>query len=130
MSDRTETVRAVEIAANWLHEFENALVADDMKAVAEMFNEDSYWRDLVTFTWHLRTFSGRDSIISAMHDLMASARQNFRLAEDRTPPRWVNRAGVDTIEAIFCFETKTGRGSGVLRLVPAPGNDDSQAGSC
>ena len=128
MSDRTETVRALEIATNWLHEFESALVADDMKAVAGMFVEDSYWRDLVAFTWHLRTFSGRASIISAMHDLMPSARpQKFRLAEDRTPPRWVNRAGVDAIEAIFCFETKTGRGSGVLRLVPTPGNPENFA---
>ena len=128
MSDRTETVRVVEIATNWLHAFESALVAEDMEAVAEMFVEDSYWRDLVAFTWHLRTFSRRDSINSAMHDLKASAwPQNFRLAEGRTPPRWVNRAGVDTIEAIFCFETKTGRGSGVLRLVPTPGNDEKFA---
>ena len=54
-------------------------------------------------------------------------RKKFRLAEDRTPPRWVNRAGVDAIEAIFCFETKTGRGSGVLRLVPTPGNPENFA---
>ena len=107
--------------------FESALVAEDMKAVAGMFVEDSYWRDLVAFTWHLRTFSSR-GIISAMHNLMPSARpQKFRLAEDRTPPRWVNRAGVDAIEAIFCFETKTGRGSGVLRLVPTPGNPENFA---
>ena len=128
MSDRTETVRALEIATNWLHEFGSALVAEDMKAVAGMFVEDSYWRDLVAFTWHLRTFSGRASIISAMHDLMPSTRpQKFRLAVDRTPPRWVNRAGVDAIEAIFCFETKTGRGSGVLRLVHTPGNPENFA---
>ena len=38
-----------------------------------------------------------------------------------------NRAGVDAIEAIFCFETKTGRGSGVLRLVPTPGNPENFA---
>jgi putative flavoprotein involved in K+ transport len=39
----------------------------------------------------------------------------------RTPPRCVMRAGVETIEAIFAFETAEGRGNGVVRLMPAAG---------
>lgn len=125
MSDQGGVVNPVEVATNWLRAFEAALVAEDMKAAAEMFLEDGHWRDLVAFTWHLRTFSGRDNINVAMGDLMPSAQpHDFILSDDRTPPRWVKRAGVDTIEAIFCFETKTGTGNGVLRLVPIQGNPD------
>ena len=33
-------------------------------------------------------------------------------------PRKVMRAGTNAIEAIFKFETKVGRGSGIIRLIP------------
>ena len=48
----------------------------------------------------------------------------FRIDPDRAPPRRVTRAGTNCIEAIFKFETKIGRGSGIIRLIPdaADGN--------
>lgn len=120
MSEPLEKASAHELAINWLKAFENALVANDMVAVDELFVEDSYWRDLVAFTWRLSTFSGLRNINAAMREFVLPARpKNIQLAVDRTPPRWVNRVGVDTIEAIFCFETNSGKGTGLLRLVPA-----------
>ncbi|OUV75802.1 MAG: hypothetical protein CBC83_02030, partial [Flavobacteriales bacterium TMED123] len=110
MSEPLEKASAHELAINWLKAFENALVANDMVAVDELFVEDSYWRDLVAFTWRLSTFSGLGNINAAMREFVLPARpKNIQLAVDRTPPRWVNRVGVDTIEAIFCFETNSGK---------------------
>ena len=43
------------------------------------------------------------------------------LAAGRTPPRRVTRAGVETIEAIFTFETSVGPCNGVVRLVSEGG---------
>ena len=121
MSEPLEKASAHELAINWLKAFENALVANDMVAVDELFVEDSYWRDLVAFTWRLSTFGGLGNINAAMREFVLPASpKNIQLAVDRTPPRWVNRVGVDTIEAIFCFETNSGKGTGLLRLVPAP----------
>ena len=40
----------------------------------------------------------------------------FRIDPERTPPRRVTRAGVETVEAIFRFETVDGRGAGVVRF--------------
>ncbi|MEE2689200.1 MAG: NAD(P)/FAD-dependent oxidoreductase, partial [Pseudomonadota bacterium] len=121
MSKPLEKASAHDLTINWLKAFENALVANDMVAVDELFVEDSYWRDLVAFTWRLSTFSGLGNINAAMREFVLPARpKNIQLAVDRTPPRWVNRVGVDTIEAIFCFETNSGKGTGLLRLVPAP----------
>ena len=59
MSDRAKSVSPLEVATNWLHTFETALVAEDMKAVAEMFLLDGHWRDLVAFTWHIRTVAAK-----------------------------------------------------------------------
>lgn len=104
----------------WLKDFESALAAGNTAAAAALFATDSHWRDLVSFTWHLRTFSGRDAIRAALADHAGKMRPSkFRIAEGRTPPRVVKRAGIETIEAIFSFETALGRGSGIVRLVPA-----------
>ena len=46
----------------WLADFEAALAARDLDRVAAKFAVDSFWRDLVTFTWNLKTVEGRDGI--------------------------------------------------------------------
>jgi putative flavoprotein involved in K+ transport len=84
-----------------------------------MFLDDSYWRDLVAFTWDIRTVSGRETIRQAMAEAMPAMQPSrFRIAEKRAKPRIVKRAGVETIEAIIAFDTKVGNGYGILRLVP------------
>ena len=46
----------------WLASFDDALTASDPAAAAALFLEDSYWRDLVAFTWNLKTVEGRDGV--------------------------------------------------------------------
>ncbi len=50
--------------------------------------------------------------------------RGFAIAEERTPPRRLQRAGLDVIEGIFQFETAVGRGFGVVRLLA---NEPSKA---
>ena len=121
MAKLPETENTFEITTSWLNAFESAIAAKDMSAVDRLFISDSHWRDLVAFTWGVSTFNGHREINSAFQKFFLPANpKNIHLSLHRTPPRWVQRAGVDTIEAIFCFETDTGRGSGVLRLVSNP----------
>ena len=47
--------------------------------------------------------------------------RGLAIAVNWTPPRYVSRAGVDTIEAIFIFETAVGPCNGVVRLVSEGG---------
>src|SRR5262249_16700782 len=49
----------------------------------------------------------------------AARARGFAVAEERTPPRRLQRAGIDVIEGIFRFETAVGRGFGVVRLLAA-----------
>ena len=89
------------------------------RRLASLFHADSYWRDVLALTWRIQTVGGADAIVSELDAHAARARPSgFRIDPRRTPPRRVTRAGTEAIEAIFCFETAEGRGSGVVRLTP------------
>jgi hypothetical protein len=108
-----------EAATAWLSAFDAALSRRDTRAAAALFLPDGHWRDLVSFTWHILTMNGAAEIAATLDRTLADVRPGqFRVAPGRVAPRVVTRAGVRTIEALLGFETATGRGSGVLRLVP------------
>ena len=94
----------------WLSRFEEALTRGDAEGAAELFLEDSYWRDLVAFTWNLKTVEGRDGVQDMLEATLATAKpRGFATTE---PP--AEAEGVT--EGWFEFETETGRGHGLLRL--------------
>ncbi|GAY14709.1 NAD(P)/FAD-dependent oxidoreductase [Mycobacterium sp. shizuoka-1] len=94
----------------WLADFESALADRDIDRVAGMFATDSFWRDLVSFTWNIKTMEGRDAISG-----MLAAR-----LDDTDPTGFRTReaptAEGDVTSAFIEFETKVGRGTGHLRL--------------
>ena len=51
----------------WLGAFESALKARDIAAAAGLFATESYWRDLVAFTWNLKTVEGRDGVTDLLN---------------------------------------------------------------
>ena len=120
IADRTG-VSAPEAAQAWLAEFGTALQSQDAGAAAALFLDDGLWRDVVAFTWNLQTQFGRGEIEATLRETLRRTKPaNFHIPAKRTPPRWVSRAGNQTIEAIFEFDTAFGHGSGVVRLVPDP----------
>ena len=56
-----DTAPATEAAA-WLAMFSDALSRRDIAATLELFAEDCYWRDLVAFTWNVKTMEGKAAI--------------------------------------------------------------------
>jgi len=88
--------------AVWLADFAVSLKRGDPAAVAALFADDCYWRDLVSFTWNVVTFEGRAPIAD-----MLKAR-----LDDVRPDAFV----VDERDAWFTFETALGRGKGHVRL--------------
>ena len=46
----------------WLARFGEALEQGDAAGAAELFAPESYWRDLVAFTWNIKTVEGREEI--------------------------------------------------------------------
>src|SRR5262245_41188052 len=117
MRARTDSI--VRIAESWLAQFEEALAASDQTRHKTLFHADSYWRDILSLTWAIKTVVGSDAISREVARHAGRAHPTgFKIDPHRAAPRNVTRAGIDAIEAIFSFETREGRGSGVLRLTP------------
>src|ERR1041385_1368855 len=118
IAERTR-VNAPAEAQAWLDKFAVALQARDARAAAALFLDDGLWRDLLAFTWTIKTMAGRPAIEATLRDTLARAPpKNVRIPPRRTPPRWVGRADTDCIETIFEFDTSLGTCSGTFRLVP------------
>ena len=100
----------IEQVRSWLTEFGGALERGDASVAAACFLEDSYWRDLVAFTWNITTLEGRDGIASMLAARLASAAPaNWQVEGEPTEANGV-------IEAWLTFETAAGRGKGHVRL--------------
>jgi cation diffusion facilitator CzcD-associated flavoprotein CzcO len=111
---------------NWLTEFEHALAGSQTGVLRRLFHPDSFWRDALALSWNLQTVNGADDILKHLMLLGRSAApRQFRIDSERAGPRRVRRAGTETIEAIFKFETTQGRGSGIVRLIGDAGDDNS-----
>jgi putative flavoprotein involved in K+ transport len=94
----------------WLSRFERALAAGDSAAAAALFAPESFWRDLVAFTWNLKTVEGRAGVEDLLDHTLAHVRpRGWHVTE---PP--VAADGVT--EAWLAFKTEAGRGTGHLRL--------------
>ncbi|MBR0896899.1 NAD(P)/FAD-dependent oxidoreductase [Bradyrhizobium tropiciagri] len=123
MLDKTDDISVA--ADNWLVQFEDALASPDDVLLKPLFHPDSYWRDVLALSWNIQTVNRAFAIIE---ELPAHARRSrphdFRIDAERAAPRRVMRAGTEAIEAIFKFETATGRGHGIVRLIPDAADDD------
>lgn len=108
------------LVEQWLDQLDVALQSGRQASVAALFAPDGHWRDVLAFTWTLTPCEGGEKIAALMMAKQASTKaRGFAIDEERTPPRRVQRAGIDLIEAIIRFETGVGRGHGVVRLLAA-----------
>ncbi len=100
-----------ETATAWLASFDQALSAGDIDAAAELFAEESYWRDLVTFTWNIHTVEGRDGVAEMLRSCLAGTE----------PSGWTLDGEANEADGVvdgwLTFETGTARGNGHLRLI-------------
>ena len=99
-----------QTASDWLERFGAALAKPDVKAAVALFDNDCYWRDLVSFTWNIRTLEGKAQIAAMLEATLGQAK----------PSRWqvegeaTHADGVT--DAWLTFETAVARGRGHLRL--------------
>ncbi|MBE3001366.1 NAD(P)/FAD-dependent oxidoreductase [Nocardiopsis sp. HNM0947] len=103
----TDARRRVE---SWLSAFERALTDRDAERAAHLFATTCFWRDLVAFTWNLRTVEGRSGVAHMLRSVLDTVDPSgFRVTEEPTEADGV-------VEAWISFETAVGRGKGHLRL--------------
>ena len=58
----------------FLDSFGEALSNGDIAAACDMFEEDCYWRDLVSFTWNLKTVEGKDGVADMLSHQLATTK--------------------------------------------------------
>ena len=95
-----------------LDSFGSALAAGDIDRAVDHFQEDCYWRDLVTFTWNIKTMEGRDQIRAMLESQLSKTK----------PSGWSIADGEDAtendglLEGWITFETEVARGFGQIRV--------------
>ena len=69
MTDHAPTARVTA----WLRDFEAALARRDVPATLALFGAECFWRDMVSFTWNIRTFEGHAAIGSMLEAVLPRA---------------------------------------------------------
>ena len=104
-----------QLVSAWLADLDRALAKRDSAAAAKLFGEECFWRDLIAFTWNLKTCESRDDIAKMLDATLAHIK----------PTGWAIRGeaevGDDGVTSgWFTFETALGRGEGHIRLKDGP----------
>lgn len=89
-----------------------ALSARDPDAALELFADRCYWRDLVAFTWNIKTLAGKDAIRAMLANRLTDVGS---AAWNVDPIQQAQRAHGVT-EGFFTFETAVAHGRGYIRL--------------
>jgi putative flavoprotein involved in K+ transport len=94
----------------WLADFGAALEDGDTERAAGMFGEQSFWRDLIAFSWNIVTVEGPDGVRDLLDGTLATAKPTgWHTTEEPAEADGVTEAWIE-------FKTAAGRGKGHLRL--------------
>lgn len=100
----------MERVSTWLERFGKALEGGDTAALKALFAKECYWRDLVSFTWNVKTMEGRDAISDMVSITLGDVHPtNWQIDGEPT-----EQDGI--AEAWITFETDAFRGRGHVRL--------------
>ena len=94
----------------WLSNFNAAIERGNFNQAIDMFDDDCYWRDLVSFTWNIKTLEGQENIRSMLETTVSHVK----------PRQWQIEGMATSSNGItqswFTFETEVARGKGHIRL--------------
>jgi putative flavoprotein involved in K+ transport len=87
-----------------------AFEAQDSAAVAALFTESGFWRDLLAFTWNITTSEGRPAIRAMLDARLAeTAPRHLSVVDEATEDQGI-------VTGWFTFETAQARGIAHVRL--------------
>ena len=100
-----------DIVSDWLSTFGSALAQSNIDSALALFNEECYWRDLVSFTWNIKTMEGHAEIRDMLDASLATTKpSSWKIEGEATETDGV-------VEAWFSFETGVSRGKGHIRIM-------------
>src|ERR1700751_2438584 len=95
-----------------LSALDKPLSAGEIEHAVDLFQTDCYWRDLVTFTWNIKTMEGKEQVRDMLEARLADTKpSNWRIAdrEDASEADGITESWIQ-------FETEVARGFGHIRL--------------
>ncbi|GAB07646.1 SidA/IucD/PvdA family monooxygenase [Gordonia amarae] len=95
----------------WLTTFNDALASRDIDRITGLFATSSFWRDLVAFTWNIKTVEGHDEIVDMLRSRLDDVDPKGFATTDPA-----SDDGDGVVSAFIRFETAVGRGEGHLRI--------------
>ncbi|EEH10275.1 flavin-containing monooxygenase [Histoplasma capsulatum G186AR] len=109
-----------KIVVEWVDKFRASLAQANVSDLQKLFLTDAWLRDMVVLSWDLRTINGAYKVAAYFQENLERAKfEEFHPREsERFEPQFKTvEPGLQWIETMFDFETETGKGSGMLRLV-------------
>src|SRR5260221_254220 len=101
---------ATQQVSRWLSDFADALTGSDIDGAVALFAEESYWRDLVSFTWNITTLEGRAAIAAMLDANLSRVKPGSWRVEGEAS------AADGITHAWLTFETAIASGKGRIRL--------------
>jgi hypothetical protein len=115
---------ARKVATEWFSGFVDAIASNNSQTLPSLFVPDAFWRDILALTWDFRTFSGLPAITEFLSDRLTSVHPTaLKLRDDGSLCLQFPFPDLAWIFVMFDFETDTGIGLGIARLVPNPNGE-------
>ncbi|PGH03010.1 hypothetical protein GX51_04328 [Blastomyces parvus] len=108
------------VVTEWVDKFRASLAQGKVSDLQRLFHQDAWLRDMVVLSWDLRTLQGAERVAGYFQENLTRAKFEKLHVRDsgRFAPEFKTMVpGLQGIETMFDFETETGKGAGMLRLV-------------
>ena len=113
-------------ASDWLDAFSSALASGEIERASSLFGDECFWRDLVAFTWNVKTLEGRDEIAAMLGAQLAAANPTiWRIDGEPTQSNGVD-GSVDHLRNKACPRARNPAPEGRSRLDVAYGHRGAQ----
>ncbi|KAE8391753.1 hypothetical protein BDV23DRAFT_182117 [Aspergillus alliaceus] len=116
---RTRSIEPRAISQQWIANLDVLLSKGDLSQLPEFFHKESWWRDMLALDSDLRTIQNCKDIREYLRRQQPRAQLSaFRLQhEGKFQPSLEKPVeGTSWVSSMFFFETRVGRGTGVLGL--------------
>ncbi|KAG2364038.1 hypothetical protein BDR07DRAFT_1482899 [Suillus spraguei] len=124
-------VSSSEVATEWLSAFSAAITQNNTAAVAGLFLENGFWKDVVALTWDLRTFEGRKDIKRLLDArLTATGLHDLCLLQEPLKEPVLQKVDHDLVWLRFCFGFATKHGKGTRSFISFPFQIQSGRPTC
>ncbi|KAI9001124.1 FAD/NAD-P-binding domain-containing protein [Trametes punicea] len=110
------------VASSWLAELASTIQRGDVEAASELFLPNGWLRDLLVFTWDIRSLDGRGAVRSYLRQRLSNAQITEVKLEGTAhlspQTSYVPQIRAIDVEFAFTFECHKGHGRGYCRLLP------------